>query len=213
MFSCARATPTAASAHAASVIALTMCFIDWFWFELDRDQQTRSGQGREANLLDGKTSNNEHPTPNIQVNFRQAQTPVVATGGASVLASRFRFNLRTKAGSSVALYLFFALQPKTLQGAAGRLACLPAAAGEDKTVAIVAYLTLIGFIAATIIHSNKKTKLGAFHLRQMLGFMLTWFAVIILIIIPIVGWILIPYFTSSCSCVGSRACWPRSTAR
>ncbi len=128
------------------------------------------------------------------MNFRQAQTPVVATGGASVLASRFRFNFRTKAGSSVALYLFFALQPKTLQGAAGRLACLPAAAGEDKTVAIVAYLTLIGFIAATIIHSNKKTKLGAFHLRQMLGFMLTWFAVIILIIIPIVGWILIPAF-------------------
>jgi len=70
----------------------------------------------------------------------------------------------------------------------------PAGASEDKTVAIVAYLTLIGFIAAVIIHSNKKTKLGAFHLRQMLGFMLSWFAVIILIIIPIVGWILIPVF-------------------
>ncbi len=70
----------------------------------------------------------------------------------------------------------------------------PATTGEDKTVAIVAYLTLIGFIAAVIIHSNKKTKLGAFHLRQMLGFMLSWFAVIILIIIPIIGWILIPVF-------------------
>jgi len=55
----------------------------------------------------------------------------------------------------------------------------PAAAGEDKTVAIVSYLTLIGFIVAIIIHSNKKTKLGAFHLRQMLGFILTVF----------VGWI------------------------
>jgi uncharacterized membrane protein len=70
----------------------------------------------------------------------------------------------------------------------------PAAGGEDKTVAVVAYLTLIGFIAAIIIHSNKKTKLGAFHLRQMLGFMLSWFAVIILLIIPIIGWILIPVF-------------------
>ena len=70
----------------------------------------------------------------------------------------------------------------------------PAAGGEDKTVAIVAYLTLIGFIAAVIIHSNKKTKLGAFHLRQMLGFMLSWFAIIILLIIPIIGWILIPVF-------------------
>jgi len=70
----------------------------------------------------------------------------------------------------------------------------PATGGEDKTVAIVSYLTLIGFLVAVIIHSNKKTKLGAYHLRQMLGFMLSWFAVIILFIIPIIGWILIPVF-------------------
>jgi len=70
----------------------------------------------------------------------------------------------------------------------------PATAGEDKTVAIVSYLTLIGFLVAVIIHSNKKTKLGAFHLRQMLGFIITSFAVIILLIIPIIGWILIPVF-------------------
>jgi uncharacterized membrane protein len=67
----------------------------------------------------------------------------------------------------------------------------PAAAGEDKTVAIISYLTLIGFIVAIILHSSKKTKLGAFHLRQMLGFMLTWIAVVvcqfILIRIPILG--------------------------
>ncbi|HTB84403.1 MAG TPA: hypothetical protein VK742_12175 [Candidatus Sulfotelmatobacter sp.] len=50
-------------------------------------------------------------------------------------------------------------------------------ATEDKTVAIVAYLTLIGFIAAIVIHSNKKTQLGAFHLRQMLGFILAIFVV------------------------------------
>ncbi|MGD0744467.1 MAG: hypothetical protein ABSA45_04850 [Verrucomicrobiota bacterium] len=50
---------------------------------------------------------------------------------------------------------------------------------EDKTVAIVSYLTLIGFIVAIIIHSNKKTMLGAYHLRQMLGFIITVF----------VGWI------------------------
>jgi len=55
----------------------------------------------------------------------------------------------------------------------------PVSATEDKTVAIVCYLTLIGFIVAVIIHSSKKTKLGAFHLRQALGFVLT----------IIVGWI------------------------
>ena len=70
----------------------------------------------------------------------------------------------------------------------------PATGGEDKVVAIVAYLTLIGFLVAIIIHMNKKTKLGAFHLRQMLGFILTSFAVIVLVVIPIIGWLLIPVF-------------------
>jgi uncharacterized membrane protein len=41
---------------------------------------------------------------------------------------------------------------------------------EDKTVAVLSYLTLIGFIVAIVMHSSKKTKLGAFHLRQVLGF-------------------------------------------
>ena len=71
----------------------------------------------------------------------------------------------------------------------------PASGGEDKTVAIIAYITLIGFIVAIIIHMNKKTKLGAFHLRQVLGFFLTGIAVvfceIVLIFIPILGWLCI----------------------
>jgi uncharacterized membrane protein len=70
-----------------------------------------------------------------------------------------------------------------------------ASGGEDKTVAIIAYITLIGFIVAIIIHMNKKTKLGAFHLRQVLGFFLTGIAVvfceIVLIFIPILGWLCI----------------------
>jgi uncharacterized membrane protein len=71
----------------------------------------------------------------------------------------------------------------------------PAAASEDKTVALVSYLTLIGFIVAIVMHSNKKTKLGAFHLRQVLGIFLTGLAVgfsqIILLFIPILGWLAI----------------------
>ncbi len=64
---------------------------------------------------------------------------------------------------------------------------------EDKTVAIVAYLTLIGFIAAAIINSNKKTRLGAYHLRQMLGFIIAGIGAgicaMILCLIPIIGWL------------------------
>ena len=65
------------------------------------------------------------------------------------------------------------------------------AVGEDKMIAILAYLTLIGFIVAIILQMNKKTKLGAFHLRQMLGLVLTGVAVgicnFILVFIPILG--------------------------
>jgi len=56
-------------------------------------------------------------------------------------------------------------------------------ATEDKTVAILSYITLIGFIVAIVLNSNKKTKLGAFHLRQVLGLFLTG----VLCIIPLLG--------------------------
>ena len=53
------------------------------------------------------------------------------------------------------------------------------ATAEDKTVAILSYITLLGFIAAIVIHSSKKTQLGAFHLRQTLGLFLSAFLLII----------------------------------
>lgn len=64
---------------------------------------------------------------------------------------------------------------------------------EDKTVAILSYLTLLGFIPAVLIHGKNKTRLGAFHLRQSLGLMLTGLALIpasfVLAFIPILGWL------------------------
>ena len=66
-------------------------------------------------------------------------------------------------------------------------------ATDDKTIAIVSYLTLIGFIVAVIMHGTKKTRLGAYHLRQSLGLMLTAigvaFAVAIMAFIPFIGWL------------------------
>jgi uncharacterized membrane protein len=58
---------------------------------------------------------------------------------------------------------------------------------DGKLVAILSYITLIGWIIAIILHSNNKTKLGAFHLRQALLLVL---AGIVFSFIPIVGWIL-----------------------
>ena len=66
---------------------------------------------------------------------------------------------------------------------------------EDRTTAIISYLTIVGFIVAIVLHTNKKTALGAFHLRQMLGFIIAGIAVsiavsitaVILAFIPFVG--------------------------
>jgi len=66
---------------------------------------------------------------------------------------------------------------------------------EDKTVAILSYITLIGFIIAIVMHGNQKTKLGAYHLKQALGLMLTsigaWMAFMIIAFIPFVNFLLL----------------------
>ena len=61
----------------------------------------------------------------------------------------------------------------------------------DKTVGIVAYITLIGFIISIILNSSKtgeEKKFGAFHLRQALGLII--FSVGIFIALTIVTVIL-----------------------
>jgi len=68
-------------------------------------------------------------------------------------------------------------------------------AAEDRTVAILTYITIIGFIIAIVIHSGKKTALGAFHLRQGLGLLVSAIVLAmagwLLIFIPILGWLAI----------------------
>jgi len=64
-----------------------------------------------------------------------------------------------------------------------------ASSTEDKTVAVLCYITLIGFIAAIFIHQNQKTQLGAFHLRQVLGMVLTAAAGSVCGVVPVLGWI------------------------
>ncbi|AHF91977.1 hypothetical protein OpiT1DRAFT_00497 [Opitutaceae bacterium TAV1] len=65
----------------------------------------------------------------------------------------------------------------------------PAVSSEDKTVAIVSYITLIGFIVAIVLHSKNKTQLGAYHLRQMLMFIIAS----LFVAIPFIGliWMLV----------------------
>jgi len=68
---------------------------------------------------------------------------------------------------------------------------------KGKTEGIIAYCTLIGFIIALIMNGdqNNKSELGVFHIRQALGIFCTSFAIglasIILMFIPIIGWLAI----------------------
>jgi uncharacterized membrane protein len=64
-----------------------------------------------------------------------------------------------------------------------------------KTIAIVAYITLIGWIVAIVMQSNEnpKSELAAFHLRQSLGLTITAIVgSIVLGLIPFLGWVLLP---------------------
>jgi len=58
---------------------------------------------------------------------------------------------------------------------------------QAKLVAILSYITLVGWIIALILNMNKKTDLGSFHLRQALLLVIAW---IIFWWIPVIGWLL-----------------------
>ena len=69
----------------------------------------------------------------------------------------------------------------------------PPSPPEDRSVAILSYIAVIGFIVAVVIHGNKPTRLGAFRLRQALGLYLLGFVLgvagVVLMLIPVLGWL------------------------
>jgi uncharacterized membrane protein len=66
---------------------------------------------------------------------------------------------------------------------------------EDKTVAVLAYVTFIGFLIAMSMHGNKKTRLGTYHLRQGLALLIVavgiWIVMTILAVIPFVVFLML----------------------
>lgn len=56
---------------------------------------------------------------------------------------------------------------------------------DGKTKAIVAHITLIGWIVALVMNSQQKDEFASFYIRQMLGLIILNFVWII----PILGWI------------------------
>ena len=59
---------------------------------------------------------------------------------------------------------------------------------DGKNVAIIAHITIIGWVIALIMNGgDKKTQFGSFYIRQMLGLSL---CAIVFSFIPMVGWII-----------------------
>ena len=56
-----------------------------------------------------------------------------------------------------------------------------------KVIAVVSYLTLIGWLIAIVIYGSQKSSLVRFHIRQSLGLIIT---LAILSFIPLIGWLL-----------------------
>ncbi len=54
---------------------------------------------------------------------------------------------------------------------------------DGKTIGIIAYLTLIGFIIAIVMNSSKKSDYASFHIRQMLGL------IILSVLISVLGFV------------------------
>lgn len=65
---------------------------------------------------------------------------------------------------------------------------------DGKSIAIISYITIIGWIVAYVMHGNNKSQLGAFHIRQSLFLMICGFATAIaqmlFVFIPFLGWII-----------------------
>lgn len=61
-----------------------------------------------------------------------------------------------------------------------------AVSNDGKTIALIAHLTLIGWIIAIVMNSNTTSEFASFYIRQVLGLGLC----LLVIFIPILGWIL-----------------------
>jgi uncharacterized membrane protein len=64
---------------------------------------------------------------------------------------------------------------------------------NGKTVALLSYLTIIGWVIAFVMNGSQKTTLGAYHLRQTLFLFIIGLCLYIvqlfLLFIPFIGWI------------------------
>lgn len=64
-----------------------------------------------------------------------------------------------------------------------------AVSSEEKNIAIISYITLIGLIIAFVMNNDKKAAFPTYHIKQSLGLAVTGLALGIIGMVPILGWI------------------------
>jgi len=58
---------------------------------------------------------------------------------------------------------------------------------STKTIAIISYFTLLGWLVAIMLHGKRKSSFTTFHLRQSLGLIITG---ALLALVPLIGWLM-----------------------
>ncbi len=58
---------------------------------------------------------------------------------------------------------------------------------DDKTKAVIAHITIVGWIIALVINIQEKEEMTSYYLRQLLGLYLTG---LVFSFIPYIGWII-----------------------
>ena len=61
---------------------------------------------------------------------------------------------------------------------------------EGKTIAIIAYITIIGLIIAFVMNNDKKNTFASYHIKQSLGLALGGLALGMIGMVPVLGWII-----------------------
>lgn len=58
---------------------------------------------------------------------------------------------------------------------------------STKAIAIIGYVTLIGWLVAIMLYGKRKSSFTTFHLRQSLGLIITG---ALLALVPLIGWLM-----------------------
>ncbi len=63
-----------------------------------------------------------------------------------------------------------------------------AVSSEEKNIAIISYITVIGLIIAFVMNNEKKAAFSTYHIKQSLGLVLTALALFVIGMLPVFGW-------------------------